>query len=150
MCSSDLIAKHEELHPRANSVYHLSTTVVLGWNLVHTAQDELFAAIEGTAFHTRIILERMAQHGVPVQLVINGGGIPQNNAVINQIYADVLAKTVLVPEGTPTSVGSAIMAFIAAGVYSTVEAAQQKLCLPFKAYVPKPKAAASYEKPYQI
>ena len=35
--------------------------VTLGWNLVHTAQDELFAAIEGTAFHTRIILERMAE-----------------------------------------------------------------------------------------
>ena len=32
---------------------------------IHTAQDELFAAIEGTAFHTRIILERMAEHGVP-------------------------------------------------------------------------------------
>jgi len=31
--------------------------VTLGWNLVHTAQDELFAAIEGTAFHTRIILD---------------------------------------------------------------------------------------------
>ena len=37
--------------------------VTLGWNLVHTAQDELFAAIEGTAFHTRIILERMAEYG---------------------------------------------------------------------------------------
>jgi L-ribulokinase len=33
--------------------------VTLGWKLTHTAQDELFAAIEGTAFHTRVILERM-------------------------------------------------------------------------------------------
>ena len=40
--------------------------MTLGWNLIHTAKDELFAAIEGTAFHTRIILERMAEHGVPV------------------------------------------------------------------------------------
>jgi len=48
--------------------------VTLGWNLVHTAQDELFAAIEGTAFHTRIILERMAEHGVRVDRVINAGG----------------------------------------------------------------------------
>jgi L-ribulokinase len=30
--------------------------VTLGWRLTHTAQDELFAAIEGTAFHTRVIL----------------------------------------------------------------------------------------------
>ena len=38
--------------------------VTLGWNLLTTAQDELFAAIEGTAFHTRVILDRMAEHGV--------------------------------------------------------------------------------------
>jgi L-ribulokinase len=124
--------------------------VTFGWNLMHTAQDELFAAIEGTAFHTRIILERMAEHGVPVDRVINGGGIPQNNEVLNQIYADVLAKTVLVPEGAPTSLGSAIMAFIAAGVLPSIEAAQQKLCLPFRAYEPRPEASARYERLYQL
>src|ERR1035441_8621719 len=123
--------------------------VTFGWNLVQTAQDELYAAIEGTAFHTRIILERMAQYGVPVKRVINVGGIPRNNKVINQIYADVLATTVLVPEGTPTSLGSAIMAFIAAGVFPSIEAAQGKLCLPFKAYGPRAEAVARYERLYQ-
>ena len=86
--------------------------VTLGWNLLHTAQDELFAAIEGTAFHTRIILDRMAEYGVPVERVINAGGIPQNNAVLNQVYADVLGKPVLVPDGVPTSLGSGIFAFL--------------------------------------
>jgi L-ribulokinase len=124
--------------------------VTLGWNLVHTAQDELFAAIEGTAFHTRIILERMAEHGVPVQRVINGGGIPQNSKVINQIYASVLRKPVLVPEGTPTGLGSAIMAFVAAGTFPSVEAAQEKLCLPFKPYEPEPELEARYERLYQL
>ena len=52
--------------------------ITLGWRLTTTAQDELFAAIEGTAFHTRVILERMEEHGVPVRRVINGGGIPQS------------------------------------------------------------------------
>ena len=66
--------------------------VTLGWNLVHTAQDELFAAIEGTAFHTRIILERMAEYGTRVERVINAGGVPQNNPVLNQVYADVLEQ----------------------------------------------------------
>ena len=59
-----------------------------GWRLTHTAQDELFAAIEGTAFHTRVILERMAEHGVPIRRVINGGGIPQKNPALNQVYAN--------------------------------------------------------------
>ena len=66
--------------------------VTLGWNLVHTAQDELFAAIEGTAFHTRIILERMAEHGVRIDRVINAGGIPQKNEVLNRVYANVLQQ----------------------------------------------------------
>ena len=39
--------------------------ITLGWNLQHTAQDELFAAIEGTAFHTRVILDRMSEYGAP-------------------------------------------------------------------------------------
>jgi L-ribulokinase len=43
--------------------------ITLGWNLQTTAQDDLFAAIEGTAFHTRIILDRMAEHWVSIKRV---------------------------------------------------------------------------------
>ena len=53
--------------------------VTFGWRLTTTAQDELFAAIEGTAFHTRIIFDRMREHGVPIERVIHGGGIPQRS-----------------------------------------------------------------------
>src|SRR5487761_268532 len=94
--------------------------VTLGWNLLHTAKDELFAAIEGCAFHTRIILDRMAEFGVPIERVINAGGIPQNNSKLNQIYADVLNKTVLVPDSIPTSIGSGIFAQLAAGIFPTI------------------------------
>ena len=124
--------------------------VALGWNLVHTAQDELFAAIEGTAFHTRIILERMAEHGVPVDRVINGGGIPQNNRVLNQVYANVFGKPVLVPAGVPTSLGSGIFAMLAAHAYPTVEAAQDALCPKFTTIAPDPMAAAVYERLYAL
>jgi L-ribulokinase len=124
--------------------------ITLGWNLLHTAQDELFAAIEGTAFHTRIILDRMAEHGVPVTRVINAGGIPQNHAVLNQVYADVLGKPVLVPDGIPTSLGSGIFALLAAGVFKTIEEAQHQLCLPFKVYEPNPAAAARYQQLFPL
>ena len=124
--------------------------VTFGWNLVQTAQDELFAAIEGTAFHTRIILERMAEYGVPVDRVINAGGIPQNNAVLNQVYANVLNKPVLVPDGVPTSLGSGIFASLAAGAFSSLEEAQEKMCLPNKSYAPDPVAAAVYERLYAL
>jgi L-ribulokinase len=124
--------------------------VTFGWNLLHTAQDELFAAIEGTAFHTRIILERMAEHGVPVERVINAGGIPQSNSVLNQVYADVLNKPVLVPDGTPTSLGSGIFAFLAAGSFSTVETAQNAMCLPYRTFLPRAAANAIYEQLYTL
>jgi L-ribulokinase len=124
--------------------------VTFGWNLLHTAQDELYAAIEGTAFHTRIILERMAEHGVPVQRVINAGGIPQNSTVLNQIYADVLNKPVLIPDGTPTSLGSGIFALLAAGAFRTVEEAQQAVCLPYRTYTPQPAAVATYNQLYAL
>jgi L-ribulokinase len=124
--------------------------VTLGWNLVHTAQDELFAAIEGTALHTRIILERMQEHGSPVNRIINGGGIPQRNCVLNQIYADALNKPVLVPAGDVTSLGSAIFAFLAAGDFRSVEEAQAALCPPCETFLPDKRAAATYSNLYSL
>lgn len=124
--------------------------ITLGWNLLHTAQDELFAAIEGTAMHTRIILERMGEHGVPVERVINAGGVPQNNRSLNQVYANVLNKPVLVPDGIPTSLGSGIMACMAAGAFASIEQAQQSMCLPHKLYEPEPQAVAVYERLYPL
>ena len=123
--------------------------VTLGWNLVHTAQDELFAAIEGTAFHTRIILERMAEYGVRIDRVINAGGIPQKSDVLNQVYANVLNKPVLVPAGIPTSLGSGIFALLAAGAYKTIEEAQAAVCLPLRTVEPDAKAAPVYEQLYR-
>lgn len=124
--------------------------VTLGWRLQHTAQDELFAAIEGTAFHTRIILERLADNGVPINRVINGGGVPQKNAVLNRIYANVFNKPVLVPEQEITSLGSAIFAFLAAGTFGSVEAAQKRLCPAYRVVAPEPSAVARYERLYQL
>lgn len=119
--------------------------VTLGWNLTHTAADELFAAIEGTAFHTRIILERMESNGVPIRRVINGGGIPQKNDVLNQVYANVLQKPVLVPASEVTSIGSAIFAFLACGAFNTVEEAQDALCPPFRELAPDAVASRTYD-----
>ena len=120
--------------------------VAFGWNLSHTAEDELFAAIEGTAMHTRIILERMGEHGVPIERVIHGGGIPQKNDLLNQVYANVLNMPVLVPERSITSLGSAIFAFLAAGTFATIEDAQQALCPPYRVIEPRESEASVYER----
>src|ERR1700692_1861991 len=124
--------------------------MTLGWNLVHTAQDELFAAIEGTAFHTRIILDRMSEHGAPTKRVINGGGIPQSNAVLNQVYANVLGRPVLVPSGKVTGIGSAIFAFLAAGIFKTIEEAQQKICPAHTVFEPQAETQDVYRELYEL
>src|SRR5215472_19371650 len=124
--------------------------VTLGWNLQSTPQDELFAAIEGTAFHTRVIFDRMAEHGVSVKRVINAGGIPQKNDVLNQVYANILGRPVLVPSSSVTSLGSAIFAFLAAGTFRTLEAAQDIICPSYKTFQPQPAAQAVYTQLYPL
>ncbi len=118
--------------------------VTLGWKLLHTPQDELFAAIEGTGFHTRVIFERMEECGVRIKRVIHAGGIPQKNAKLNQVYADILNKPVLVPQDDVTSLGSAIFAFMAAGAFKTIEEAQDALCPKYKVFEPDPPSVSVY------
>jgi len=124
--------------------------VTLGWNLQSTAQDELFAAIEGTAFHTRVILDRMAGHGVHIKRVINAGGIPQKNDALNQVYANVLGRPVLVPSKSVVSLGSAIFAFMAAGTFKTIEEAQDKICPSHRAFLPDEAAQRIYADLYPL
>ncbi len=124
--------------------------ITLGWHLTTTAPDELFAAIEGTAFHTRVILERMDEHGAHVNRIINGGGIPKKNDVLNQIYANVLNKPILVPQGDVTSLGSVIFAFVAAGAFPTLQKAQKALCPPHRIFHPDGQSVAVYERLYQL
>jgi L-ribulokinase len=124
--------------------------VTLGWTLNSTAEDALFAAIEGTAFHTRIVLDRMREFGVPIERVIHGGGIPQKNDVLNQVYANVLGVPVLVPMTSITSLGSALFAFLAAGTFKTLEEAQRKLCPDYKVVQPNWQHQAIYDELYPL
>ncbi len=122
--------------------------VALGWNLSHTAQDELYSAIEGTAFHTRVILERLEENEVPIHRVINAGGIPQKNDTLNRVYANVLNKAVLVPQSEVTSLGSAIFAAMAAKAFPTIEKAQEALCPKYRVVEPDSRATQIYDELY--
>jgi L-ribulokinase len=124
--------------------------ITLGWNLQSSAQDELFAAIEGTALHTRVIFDRMESKGVRVQRIINAGGIPQKNEVLNRVYANALGSPVLVPTKSVTSLGSAIFAFLAAGTFKSVEEAQDKICPPHRVFQPERSEQQVYDQLYPL
>ena len=124
--------------------------VTLGWTLNTTAEDELFAAIEGTAFHTRVILDRMREYGVSLQRVIHAGGIPQHAHVLNQVYANVLNMPVLVPASSITSLGSAIFAFMACGAFGSLTLAQAALCPDYRVIMPEAEQVLVYERLYAL
>jgi L-ribulokinase len=92
----------------------------------------------------------MSEHGAAIDRVINGGGIPQNNPVLNQVYANVLGRPVLVPSSKVTSLGSAIFAFLAAGTFPSVEEAQRKICPKHIVYKPEPDAQRTYAVLYDL
>ena len=82
--------------------------------------------------------------------VINAGGVPQKNDVLNQVYANVLGRPVLVPAGSVVSLGSAIFAFLAAGVFQTVEQAQDKICPKYRTFQPDPSSKRTYDRLYSL
>lgn len=124
--------------------------VTFGWDLNHTAADEMHAAIEGMAMHVRIILDRMAEGGLTFDRVLNAGGIPQKNDILNQVYADVLGCEVHVPDRSPTGVGACIFAAIAAGAYATIPEAQAVMCPGTRVFEPRADRKPAYDALYEL
>ena len=119
--------------------------ITLGWRLHHRAEDEFFAAIEGSALHTRIVVDNMREHGVPVQRMIHGGGIPRRNDTLNRVFAGVLGTPILVPVADTTSLGAAIFAFLAAGTFKSIEEAQDALSPGYRTIEPRAEDVRIYQ-----
>jgi len=124
--------------------------ILLGLDLEHTAEDELQAAIEGTAFQTKLILDHIGQGLGGFKRIINGGGIPAKNRLLNQIYADVLNTEILVPENVTTGLGPGIFSAVCAGAFASIEEAQDAFCGKFDSFSPDPKFVQSYAQNYQM
>ena len=85
-----------------------------------------------------------------IKRVINAGGIPQKNDVLNQVYANVLGCPVLVPSKSVVSLGSAIFAFLAAGTFKTVDEAQDKICPSHRVFEPQKSEQQVYQNLYPL
>ena len=76
------------------------TGLLLGQTL-HTKPHEIYRAlIEATAFGALTIINRIEEYGVPVEEVVNCGGLAVKNATLMQIYADVLGRPMKVAAAT--------------------------------------------------
>ncbi len=132
------------------------TGLLLGQTL-HTNRAEIYRAlIEATAFGALTILNRMEECGVPVERIVNCGGIAEKNALLMQIYADVTNRTMEVSRSAQTcALGAAIFGAVAAGAeaggYATTEEAQTAMTgvKPLN-YVPDPAAHEVYLRLYAL
>lgn len=132
------------------------TGLLLGQTL-RTTPDEVYRAlIEATAFGARAIIERLREHGVPIDRVVCCGGIAEKNDLFMQIYADVIGQPMLIAASPQTpalgaAISAAVTAGAAAGGYDDWIAAQDNMTsLRDRRFVPDPAVRAVYDELYGI
>jgi L-ribulokinase len=100
--------------------------LLLGMTLATSAPEIYRALIEATAYGTRKIIEAFEQSGIPIHDLVAAGGLPEKNALLVQIYADVTGKPVAL-SGSPQApaLGAAMHAAVAAGSHANIRAAAE-------------------------
>jgi L-ribulokinase len=126
------------------------TGLLIGATLATRAPDIYRALIEATAFGTRIIIESFETRGVPVTELVAAGGLPEKNALLRHIYADVTGRSIrLAGSAQAPALGSAMHAAVAAGVYPDIHAAAEKMGkLKDEVMLPSPANTAMYDRLY--
>lgn len=128
------------------------TGLLLGMTL-HTTPAEIYRAlIEATAFGARVIIDRIREHGVPIERVVCCGGIAEKNDVFMQIYADVIGQPMLIAGSSQApALGAAISAAVTAGKFTSWPEAQSAMTsVRDKRFTPNPEAHAVYNQLYAI
>ncbi|MBX3434826.1 MAG: ribulokinase [Pirellulales bacterium] len=133
-------------------VDHRLSGLLVGQTLHTTAPEVYRALVEATAFGALTIINRLEEYGVPVEQVINCGGIAEKNPVVMQIYADVCNRPMRISRSAQTcALGAAIFGAVAAGAYESVEEAQTAMTgLKPTEYQPDPNAARVYARLYEL
>ena len=102
--------------------------MLVGMTLATRAPDIYRALIESTAYGTREIIEAFESKGVEVKELVAAGGLPEKNALLRQIYADVTGRPLkLAGSAQAPALGSAMHAAVAAGVYPDIKAAAENM-----------------------
>ncbi|MBT2757370.1 ribulokinase [Mesobacillus foraminis] len=130
------------------------TGVLLGATLLTKPEEIYRALIEATAYGTRMIVETFRKAGVPINEVYACGGIAEKNALMMQIYSDVLNMDIKISASSQTpALGSAMFGAVAAGKErggydSITDAAKVMGRVKDEFYQPVSDNAAVYDKLY--
>jgi len=159
-----LTAEAEKLEPGADGIVALDWLngrrtpdanqalkgAMMGLNLGSDAPRIFRALVEATCFGARQIVERFQEEGVPIKGVIGLGGVAKKSPFIMQVMADVLNRPIKIATSEQTcALGAAMFAATAAGIYSNVSEAMERMGAGFDAkYLPDPSTAEAYNKIY--
>ncbi len=121
--------------------------MILGMTLGTKPEHIYRALLEATAYGTKMILETLA---FPIHTIKVAGGIANKNALLMQIYADVLNREIQVCQSTQAgALGSAIYGAVAAEVYPDLQTAAKAMGTPVaRCYRPDPDRHKAYKKLY--
>ena len=92
--------------------------LLLGQTLQTKSHEIYRAYIEATAFGALTIINRIEEHGVPINEVVTTGGLAVKNDTLMQIYADILNRPLKVAMSDQTcAVGAALFGASCGGDY---------------------------------
>jgi L-ribulokinase len=127
------------------------TGTIAGLNLGSSAPRIFRALVEATAFGSRAITDRFAEHGIEIKEVVGIGGVAKKSPFVMQTMADVLNMPIKVSVSEQAmALGAAMFAAVVAGLYATVEEAQNAMGQGFeKTYYPIAENAVQYDEIYK-
>ncbi|MHB8579782.1 MAG: ribulokinase [Ignavibacteriaceae bacterium] len=131
------------------------TGLLLGQTLYTQAHEIYRALIEATAFGALAIIDRIEEHGVKINEVVNCGGLAIKNSLLMQIYADVTGRPMKVSKSNQTpALGAAIFAAVSAGKsvsgFDNLDQAKDAMTGINKTYGPNTKNHEIYKKIYSL
>lgn len=122
-----------------------SRGVIRGLTLSHTPAHVFRAIMEGVVYGTAVIIDRMEQEDFAINEIIACGGATQSDLWM-QIHADVTGKPITIPEEQQAvSLGSGILATVAAGIYSDMRDAASHMVRVAKTIQPNKENTAIYK-----
>lgn len=124
---------------------------ITGLTLGTTAPMIFRALVEATAYGSKAIVDRFIENGIEIKEMIGIGGISQKSPFVMQTLADVLNMPIKVAGSEQTcALGAAMFAAVTAGIYPTVEQAQDAMGKGFiKEYIPNEENHRKYEQLYR-